>query len=58
VLRLYERQGARVRVTLGLPEGWRPASALNLLEDRMGEPSLTVMSLLTPGRGAPVSMCR
>ncbi|MBO0683652.1 MAG: alpha-mannosidase [Candidatus Dormibacteraeota bacterium] len=40
VLRLYEPQGARGRAGLRLPEGWRLAAALNLLEDRIGEPDL------------------
>src|SRR5262249_59359186 len=42
VLRLYEPQGARGRVRLVLPEGWRVSDELNLLEDRVGEPDLAV----------------
>jgi alpha-mannosidase len=40
VLRFYEPQGARGTARLTLPGGWRPAAALNLLEDRVGEPDL------------------
>jgi alpha-mannosidase len=36
VLRLYEPQGARGGARLSLPEGWRLAARLNLLEDRLG----------------------
>jgi alpha-mannosidase len=36
VLRLYEPQGARGSARLSLPEGWRLAARLNLLEDRLG----------------------
>ena len=42
VLRLYEPQGARGRVRLVLPEGWRASDELNLLEDRIGDPDLAV----------------
>jgi alpha-mannosidase len=38
VLRLYEPQGARGSARLALPEGWRAAASLNLLEDAVGEP--------------------
>jgi alpha-mannosidase len=40
VLRLYEPHGARAAARLALPDGWRAASELNLLEDRVGEPDL------------------
>jgi alpha-mannosidase len=38
VLRLYEPQGGRGTARLGLPEGWRAAASLNLLEEGVGEP--------------------
>ena len=38
VLRLYEPQGARGTARLALPEGWRAAASLNLLEEGVGEP--------------------
>jgi alpha-mannosidase len=38
VLRLYEPQGARGAVRVGVPEGWRLDSELNLLEEPVGEP--------------------
>lgn len=42
VLRVYEPRGSRGAVTVGLPEGWRLASELNLLEDEIGEPELSI----------------
>jgi alpha-mannosidase len=38
VLRAYEPQGARGRVDLELPAGWRAEAELNLLEDVQGRP--------------------
>jgi alpha-mannosidase len=38
VLRLYEPQGARGTARFSLPEGWRAAASLNLLEEGVGEP--------------------
>ena len=39
VLRAYEPQGARGRVGLELPAGWKAEAELNLLEDVQGPPS-------------------
>jgi alpha-mannosidase len=41
VLRSYEPQGARGKVSLTLPEGWRAAAEVNLLEQVVGEPELS-----------------
>jgi alpha-mannosidase len=58
VLRLYEPQGARGAARLTLPEGWKAAASLNLLEEGVGEPDLGFLPfqvrthLLTPVGGA------
>jgi alpha-mannosidase len=41
VLRAYEPQGARGRVTLALPDGWSADAGLDLLERESGPPDLT-----------------
>jgi alpha-mannosidase len=40
VLRAYEPQGARGRVTLALPDGWQADAGLDLLERATGTPDL------------------
>jgi alpha-mannosidase len=40
VLRAYEPQGARGRVTLALPDGWAADAGLDLLEREIGGPDL------------------
>ena len=42
VLRVYEPQGGRGEARLRLPDGWRLEAALDLLEERTGEPDLRV----------------
>jgi alpha-mannosidase len=43
VLRVYEPRGARGEASLRLPDGWRAAAELNLLEDPTGEPDLRIL---------------
>jgi alpha-mannosidase len=40
LLRVYEPQGARGRLTVRAPAGWRLARALDLLERDAGAPAL------------------
>jgi alpha-mannosidase len=43
ILRTYEPAGARGKVRLSLPEGWKLGDEVDLLEDRAGRADLTFL---------------